>query len=101
MTCRAGDETCSDEAGREELSLAFKEGVKAKAEAFQYANWLVTTCNDFVPDGTWSLSVPHPCAVNVDDIVNVDSDYHDLVNSVQRHSRCSPAFCLCKKRGQQ
>ncbi len=88
-------------AGREELLIAIEEGAKAKAAALKYANWLVTTSNDNVPDSTWSLPVPHPCAVKFQHIADVNTDYHDLVNSVQRHTRCSAAYCLRRKPGQQ
>ena len=30
-----------------------------------------------------------------------DEDYHDIVNTVQRHTRCSTAYCLKKKPAQQ
>ena len=57
--------------------------------------WL--TMNDSIPDETWRVPVPHPCILNVTDLE--DTDYHDIVNTVRRHTRCSPAYCLCKKPG--
>ena len=80
---------------------AIEEGANAEAKALQYADWLVTTCNNCVPQDTWSLPAPHPSAVRIERVADLDSDYHDLVNSVQRHTRCSAAYCLRKKPGQQ
>ena len=44
---------------------------------------------------------PHPCARPIQETGNEDDDYHSLVNSVQRHTRCSAAYCLRIKPGQQ
>ena len=74
----------------------------AKIAVLEYANWLVTTMNDSIPDETWHVPVPHPCTLNVTSLGDTDdSDYHDIVNTVQRHTRCSPAYCLHKNPGQQ
>ena len=77
-----------------------EEGKIAKAKAIAYADWLVTTLNDALPTNAWQLPQPHPSACQTPFDSN-DSDYHDLVNSVQRHSRCSPAYCLRHKAGQE
>ncbi len=65
----------------------------------EYADWLVTTMKDSIPDETWRVPVPHPCALNVKDIGNTDDD--DTVNTVQRHTICSPACYLRTKPGEQ
>ena len=44
---------------------------------------------------------PHPSAVSIQDVENMDSDYQALVNSVQRHTKCSTAYCTKIKTGQQ
>ena len=93
--------TCTDQDRKKELILVVQEGIEAKANTLKYADWLVTTCNASIPDETYSLPDPHPCAVAIDKIVDIDSDYHDMVNSVQRHTRCSSAYCLRKKPGQE
>lgn len=94
-------QTCNDEDVLHELSRAVDEGTKARADALQYADWLVTTSNSCLPDGTWTMPVPHPCAVKITNITDINSDYHDLLNSVERHTRCNAAYCLRKKTGQQ
>ena len=78
-----------------------EDGEKARATALQYIDWLVTTCNDFISDHQWRLPTPHPCSTPFDKITNYDDDYHNLVNSVQRHTHCSTAYCLRRKPGQQ
>ena len=41
----------------------------------------------------------HPCKLRFQDIQSDwDNDYENLVNLVQRHTNCSTAYCLCKKR---
>ena len=54
-----------------------------------------------MPDDLWCVPVPHPCSVLPLEIRDVDEDYHLLVNTVQQHTRCSTAYCLHKKPGQQ
>ena len=41
---------------------------------------------------------PHPSAVRATVVENHDNDYHRLVNTVERHTRCSAAYCLRRKR---
>lgn len=77
------------------------DGEKAKETVLQYADWLVTTCNDTIPDESWRLPVPHPSSILLCHIANSDSDYQDLTNSVERHTNCNSAYCERKKRGEQ
>ena len=86
---------------QDDREQVLKEGEEAKAEVLSYCDWLVTTCNDAVPDALWSLPNPHPCTVSIHNVVDLEDDYHDLVNSVQRHTRCSTAYCLKKRSEQQ
>ena len=39
----------------------------------------------------------HPCQKNYNDIKASDNDYIDLLNMIQRHTRCSTSYCLRKK----
>ncbi|XP_028419074.1 uncharacterized protein LOC114544711 [Dendronephthya gigantea] len=75
-----------------------REGEDAERKLISYVDWLVTTVNDDLPDENWTLPDPHPSAVKATSVDNHDVDYHRLVNSVERHTRCSPAYCLKKKR---
>jgi hypothetical protein len=58
----------------------------------------VTTFNEELPAENWRIPDPHPSAVRATTVDNRDNDYHRLVNTVERHTRCSPAFCLKQKR---
>ncbi|XP_028394469.1 uncharacterized protein LOC114518663 [Dendronephthya gigantea] len=75
-----------------------REGQDAERKLISYVDWLVTTVNDDLPDENWTVPDPHPSAVKATSVDNHDVDYHRLVNSVERHTRCSPAYCLKKKR---
>ncbi|XP_028408792.1 uncharacterized protein LOC114531365 [Dendronephthya gigantea] len=75
-----------------------REGEDAERKLISYVDWLVTTVNDDLPDENWTVPDPHPSAVKATSVDNHDVDYHRLVNSVERHTRCSPAYCLKKKR---
>ena len=46
---------------------------------------------------------PSPCTQNLGDIdpSSLATDYQDLVNCVQRHTRCNTAYCLRKKNSQE
>ena len=60
-----------------------------------YIDWLVTTFNEELPDEQWRIPQPHPSSVKPSAVE--DADYHRLVNSVERHTRCSSAYCLRQK----
>ena len=78
-------------------------GEHAKNKAITYADWLVTTVNNSIPDSHWTLPQPHPCTVKLADVPDssYNEDYSNLVNTVQRHTRCSPAYCIKQKQNQQ
>ena len=50
-----------------------------------------------MPDEQWRIPQPHPSAVKPSAVKDADADYHRLVNNIERHTRCSPAYCLRQK----
>ena len=76
-----------------------EQGQQAQGTVIQYVDWLVTTINEALPQENWTVPRPHPSAVPIQDIQNEDDDYHALVNSVERHTKCSTAYCLRTKPG--
>ena len=78
-------------------------GQYAKQKAIAYADWLVTTVNDSIPDDQWTLPQLHPCTIRLTNVPDsaLNEDYTNLVNTVQRHTRCSPAYCIKQKQNQQ
>ncbi|CAB4010673.1 ATP-dependent DNA helicase PIF1, partial [Paramuricea clavata] len=88
---------CSDTT---ELDLDIHAGKKAADTACQYVDWLLSTVNPNPPDeDMWIKPELHPCQKRHNDIPHFDvqSDYVDLLNMVQRHTRCSTGYCLRKK----
>ena len=87
------DESTSD-------SATVINGKIASEKICQYYNWILSTCNPDPPDeGNWIKPVIHPCQKyyhNIEESES-DSDYIDLLNMVQRHTRCSTSYCLRKK----
>ena len=49
----------------QDIQQIFEEGKAAEKTALEYADWLVTTVNESMPDPTWRTPVPHPCAFNI------------------------------------
>ena len=49
-------------------------------------------------ESMWTRPQQHPCQKQFKDISDsdMDSDYVDLINIVQRHTRCSTSYCLRK-----
>ena len=76
-------------------------GHQAQETVKAYANWLVTTINDALPQDNWTIPSPHPSAISIDDVGNLDRDYEALVKSVERHTKCSTAYCIKIKPGQK
>ena len=81
---------------------------EAKEIIIQYADSIVSTCNPAVlPDGSnvddasAPKTDPHICNQLYAEVEDYDRDMADLVATCQRHTRCSAAYCLCTKHGQQ
>ena len=55
------------------------------------------------PIDEWVKPNVHPCKKKLETIPEeeIEQDYVDLANSVQRHTKCSSAYCLRNKNGQQ
>ena len=83
-----------------ELEQDIEAGKKAAVKACQYVDWLLSTVNPMPPeDEVWIRPSVHPCQKRRKDVPDhqVESDYADLLNMVQRHTRCSTSYCLRKK----
>ena len=88
---------CSDTT---ELDQDIEAGQKAADTVCQYVDWLLSTVNPNPPDADmWIRPEVHPCQRSHHDIPEHEkqSDYVDLLNMVQRHTRCSTSYCLRKK----
>ena len=64
----------------------------------KYIDSIVTTIN---PDINAAIPEQHPCQKASDEIVDSTQDYVELINKLQRHTRCSPLYCIRKRAGQQ
>ena len=83
-----------------ELDQDIESGNKPAQTACQYADWLLSTVNPNPPDDNmWLRPQVHPCQRSYKDIPDYekDSDYSDLLNVVQQHTRCSTNYCLRKQ----
>ena len=69
--------------------LQIQASHQAQATVIAYADWLVTTINDVLPQNNWTVPLSHPSAISIENVENLDTDYTALVNSVQRHTKCS------------
>ena len=91
----------AEESHIQELQKHMLEGKKASQAVCEYVDWLLSTYNPNPPeDGFWIKPSIHPCQREHKDIVNsvqYDDDYVDLLNTVQRHTRCNTNYCLRKK----
>jgi len=83
-----------------DLQPQIEAGHQAQETVKLYANWLVTTINDALPQDNWIPS-PHPSAISIENVDSLDRDYEALVNSIERHTKCSTAYCMKIKPGQQ
>ena len=79
-------------------STIVNEGKMATKKICQYVDWLLSTCNPNPPDNSlWIKPSIHPCQEYHKNIKDSDNDYIDLLNMVQRHTRCSTSYWLRKK----
>jgi hypothetical protein len=78
-----------------------KEDENEMKKVVKYTDSIVTTINSEI-----NAAIPrkYPCQKSSDEIKdNLQQDYIELVNKLQRHTYCSPSYCLRvnKKTGQQ
>ena len=80
----------------------------SREELIRYVDGVVTTINPAVLlDGSNADNAPAPktnphiCNKSYREVKDINQDLTDLVATCQRHTRCSPAYCLCTRDGQQ
>ena len=79
---------------------AIIDGKKASQQVCQYVDSLMSTWNPCSPDAEiWIKPKVHPCKQKHECVTDVDDDYVNLLNTVQRHTRCSTKYCLRYKQG--
>ena len=83
-----------------DLNATAQRGKEASQTVCRYVDWLLSTYNPMPPDLTgWQKPNPHPCQkdpVKITTDEQSENDFHDLLNTVQRHTHCSTAYCLKK-----
>lgn len=79
-----------------------------KQKFITYIDSIVCTMNPAIlPDGSDASQAPaaqtnpHVCNKAFADVVDYDLDLSQLIATCQRHTICSPAYCLRTKKGQQ
>ena len=79
-----------------QLSIDFQPQIQAWYQAEQtvkaYANWQVTTINN-------ALLQDNSSAISINNIDILDRDYEALVNSVERHTKCTQLTALKLNQG--
>jgi ATP-dependent DNA helicase PIF1 len=73
-----------------------KEDENVMSEVVRYLNSLTTTIN---PGLNAPIPDKHPCQKDRSELLDDQQDYIDLINKLQRHTRCSPSYCLRVDRG--
>lgn len=80
------------------LLQTIAEGSAAETEICDYYDYLVSCCNPLGNDDDiqWDKPDIHPCKKSFQSVLqdDFDTDYIDLVNSVQKHTKCNPGYCL-------
>ena len=72
----------------------------------QYIDSVVTTSNHAMQSGSVDPSCPpqtnpHVCNKAFSQVTDYEQDLAELIATCQRHTRCSPAYCLRTKNGKQ
>ena len=77
-------------------------------EIITFVDKLVSTTNPAInPDGSNMddlpppSTMPHVCNKPYSDVVDIQQDLVHLISTCQRHTRCSPSYCLQTKGGSQ
>ena len=83
------------------LQPQIEAGHQAQETVKLYVNWLVTTINDALPQDNWTIPSPRPSAILIENVDSLDRGYEALVNSIERHTKCSTTYCMKIKPGHQ
>ena len=76
------------------------DGKKASQQICKYVDTLMSTYNPCPPDSEiWIKPKIHPCKQRHECVADIDDDYTNLLNTVQRHTRCNTRYCLRYKQG--
>ena len=88
------------ETERDILQIDIANGESAESQVCEYVDSLMTAVNPIDgPIDEWVKPNIHPCKRKLETIPEeeIEQDYVDLANSVQRHTKCSSAYCLRNK----
>lgn len=91
------------ETKNENLLQDIRQGKEAERKLCQYHDFLISSCNPINP-ADFLKPLLHPCKRQFNSISQdeFENDYSELVNTVQRHTKCNSAYCLREnKEGQQ
>lgn len=90
------------------MTLPSEQSVLEKEKLIKFIDSLISTRNPAilsdgsnVHDAPPPRLTPHACSVKYTDIVDHQQDLTDLIATCQRHTRCSPNYCLRTREGQQ
>ena len=86
----------SGERVSESLQKCVLDGKEAEEKICQFHDNLITTINPIDPTD-FNKCKQHPSKKKFSDALqDIDVDYIELVNTVQRHSKCNSAYCMRK-----
>ena len=88
--------------------LAPGASVADRQQVTRFIDSIVSTTNPgFLPDGSNAADAlppqtnPHVCNKRFVDVIDYEEDLRKLIATSQRHTTCSPAYCLRTKHGKQ
>ena len=57
-----------------DFQLQIHAGQEAQATVTAYADWLVTTINDALPQNNWTVPSPNPSTISIENAENLDTE---------------------------
>ena len=78
--------------------IRLKENGNAMNNVIRYVDSIVTTIN---PGMNAARPERHPCQKSPEELDDSSQDYIELINKLQRHTRCSPSYCIRVSKGQE
>ncbi len=83
---------------KDDAAIISDDQQKRMQEFVTYWDRLITAWNPKLPEANVPQLGRHPCSIPYSDLQGTKSELADLLNWVERHTKCTPGYCEVKRK---